>query len=91
MLMAELSRNALADAIQTRIMNHEWHPGQRLPTTKEFAAAYDVSEDLVYHAFVLLIDRGIVVGRRGGRRYVAGADPEQTGDVASEDGTPQDT
>ncbi len=82
------SRNGLADDIQRRITKGEWRPGQKLPTTAFFAEEYGASEDLVYHAFVVLIARQVVLGVRGGRRYVAGADPEPTGDLTTED-TPE--
>jgi GntR family transcriptional regulator len=62
----------MADLIAARIAAGEWPPGTPLPTTESFAAEYEVAEATAYRALVLLIDRGLVRGVRGGRRYVAG-------------------
>lgn len=62
----------IADLIAARIARKEWLPGAVLPTTEELAAEYEVHPATAYRAMVLLIDRGLVVGVRGGRRYVAG-------------------
>jgi DNA-binding GntR family transcriptional regulator len=60
-----------ADLIAARIAAGEWRPGAVLPTTDEFAAEYGISEATAWRALSLLIDRGVVRGVRGGRRYVA--------------------
>lgn len=65
------SYREIADRIAERIANKEWPPGGVLPTTDEFAAEYEVHQATAYRAMTLLVDRGLVVGVRGGRRYVA--------------------
>jgi DNA-binding GntR family transcriptional regulator len=62
----------MADLIAARIGRGEWPPGGVLPTTDDFAAEYRVSEATAYRALSLLVDRGTVIGVRGGRRYVPG-------------------
>jgi len=62
-----------ADLIAARIRAGEWPPGAALPTTLDFAAEYEISEASAYRALSLLVDRGVVVGVKGGRRYVAGS------------------
>ena len=60
----------------------EWIPGQKLPTSKQLGERFGVHERTVDAAMATLIDRGIVVGYQGGRRYVAGAHPEDsTGEI----------
>lgn len=60
----------IADAIAARVDRGEWAAGEKLPTTKAFARECGASEASAYRALVLLIDRGVVVGRRGSGRYV---------------------
>lgn len=60
----------IADLIASRIREGEWKPRERLPTTKAFAAEYECSEATAYRALMLLVDRGVVRGVAGGRRYV---------------------
>lgn len=70
--MAEVTgARALAADIAARIVRGEWKRGERLPTTSEFAAEYRVGTSTVFLAMRDLIDRGVVRGGRGGRRYVA--------------------
>ena len=60
----------IADTITTRITAGEWRRGERLPTTEEFAAQYEVSEATAYRALSLLIDRGTIRGEQGRARFV---------------------
>ena len=62
----------MADLIAARIAAGEWPQGSPLPITDDFAAEYGVSEATAYRALSLLVDRGLVVGVQGGRRYVRG-------------------
>lgn len=64
------SQDIAAD-IARRIVAGEWPKGAALPTTDEFAAEYGVYERRIDDAMRILITRGLVVGVRGGRRYVA--------------------
>jgi len=61
----------MAAKIAARIVAGEWPAGGRVPTTKQFAAEYGASEYTAYRALSLLIDRGLLIGKRGGGRYVA--------------------
>ena len=60
----------MAESIADRIAEREWEPGDKLPSTQEFADLYDVSEATAYRALVLLVDRGLVRGEAGKGRYV---------------------
>lgn len=69
------SYREIADAITARIAAGDWSPGERLPTTEEFAADYRVSEATAYRALSLLIDRGTIRGEQGRARFVPGDEP----------------
>lgn len=60
----------IADSLAVRIAAGEWKPGERIPTTNDVAREYRSSEATAYRALVLLIDRGVVEGRRGSGRFV---------------------
>lgn len=77
-----LSHRGIADAIAARIKAGEWGPGDKVPTTLEFADHYGVSEATAYRALSLLIDRGQLVGESGRGRFVPGgpADGRPTSD-----------
>jgi DNA-binding GntR family transcriptional regulator len=63
----------MADLIAARIAAKEqgWRPGDRIPTTDDLAAEYEVSEATAYRALSLLVDRGVVRGEQGRARFVA--------------------
>jgi GntR family transcriptional regulator len=67
----------IADAVTARITAGEWQPGERLPTTEEFAAQYEVSEATSYRALSLLIDRGTIRGEQGRARFIPGGETGQ--------------
>jgi len=60
----------VAAATEARIKAGEWSPGEKLPTTMDFAERYGVSEASAYRALVLLVDRGLIRGEPGRARYV---------------------
>jgi DNA-binding GntR family transcriptional regulator len=64
-----IERDIAAD-LAARIIRGEWKSGDKLPVTRDFAREYDVSQSTMYHVFKRLIERGLVRGERGGRRYV---------------------
>lgn len=68
----------IADELAARIASGAWPPGFRLPTTEETAAEFTVSEATAYRALSLLVDRGLVRGVQGGRRYVTGEADESS-------------
>lgn len=84
--MTEPRRKRLPDAIAERIIadieaGEFGSPGGKLPTSKILAERYGVSTRTIDSAMEELIDDGDVIGRQGGRRYIAGAPPEDaTGD-----------
>lgn len=61
----------IAADIARRILEGEWPVGGKVPTTKEFAEQYGANDYTVYRALASLIDRGLLIGKRGGGRYVA--------------------
>lgn len=72
----------IAARILADIAAGEWKPGERLPTSVQLAERYQVSDRTVDSAMADLVDEGKVIGQQGGRRYVAGAPPEDsTGDI----------
>lgn len=60
----------IADLIAAQIRAGTLEPGERLPSTTDYAAEYDVSEATAYRALSLLVDRGLVRGEPGRARYV---------------------
>jgi LacI family transcriptional regulator len=66
----------LAKEFRTKIVTGQWVAGQRLPTTRQLATAYDVSINTVQNAFRVLEAQDLVVRhpRRGG--FVKAADGE---------------
>ena len=66
-----LSHRQIADEIAARVRAGEWKPGERVPTTDEFADEYGVSEATAYRALSLLIYSGLLRGESGRGRFVA--------------------
>jgi len=56
--------------ITRRIRDGEWKRGEKLPTTNELAAYYEVHPNTINVAMKILIDRRTVEGRQGGGRFV---------------------
>lgn len=69
--MSAMGSQDIAADIAKRIVQGEWPKGGRLPTTSALAQEYNVHANTVYDAMNILKIRGIVVGVRGGGRYVA--------------------
>lgn len=72
-----LTYRQIADDLADRIRSGEYQPGQQLPTYKEAADLYDVSEATAYRAMSLLIDRGLAVGEQGRGTFVREDSSEQ--------------
>jgi len=68
----------MANDIASRMDAGEWPRGSKLPTTDVFAQRYGVSESTAYHALRYLRDQGLIVGRRGGGRYVPGCETDSS-------------
>jgi GntR family transcriptional regulator len=65
----------IMDDIQRRIATGEFPVDQRLPTARDLAVQYGVSEGTVRKAIDLLKDRGVLIGHQG-----VGVFPAATGD-----------
>jgi GntR family transcriptional regulator len=63
----------IADVLRRRIAEHEWTPGDRLPSRAQIAEECGVGENVVRRAQELLISQGVLEGRAGSGTYVAEA------------------
>ncbi|MFG2750036.1 GntR family transcriptional regulator [Streptomyces xanthophaeus] len=61
----------VADVLRQRIAEHEWTPGDRLPSRLQIAEECGVGENVVRRAQELLISQGVLEGRAGSGTYVA--------------------
>ncbi|MFC9884467.1 GntR family transcriptional regulator [Streptomyces libani] len=61
----------IADELRRRIAEHEWTPGDRLPSRAQIAQECGVGENVVRRAQELLISQGALEGRAGSGTYVA--------------------
>ena len=61
----------IADELRRRIAEHEWTPGDRLPSRAQIGQEYGVGENVVRRAQELLISQGVLEGRAGPGTYVA--------------------
>ncbi|PAZ09887.1 GntR family transcriptional regulator [Streptomyces sp. SA15] len=61
----------IADELRRRIAEHEWTPGDRLPSRAQIAHECQVGENVVRRAQELLISQGVLEGRAGSGTYVA--------------------
>ncbi|MFF1778897.1 GntR family transcriptional regulator [Streptomyces virginiae] len=61
----------VADLLRQRIAEHEWTPGDRLPSRSQIAEECGVGENVVRRAQELLISQGVLEGRAGSGTYVA--------------------
>jgi DNA-binding transcriptional MocR family regulator len=65
----------LADAVQRDIEDGRLHPGNRLPTQREFAETHGVAPSTATRVFTELIRRGLVTGEVGRGTYVRSGRP----------------
>lgn len=72
MTSPQWSYREIAADIARRIIAGEWPIGGRVPTTRAFAADYGVHVNTAEKALALLKERGLIIGERGGGRFVAG-------------------
>ncbi|MER8057706.1 MULTISPECIES: GntR family transcriptional regulator [unclassified Streptomyces] len=61
----------IADELRRRIVDHEWAPGDRLPSRAQIAQECRVGDNVVRRAQELLISQGVLKGRAGSGTYVA--------------------
>jgi GntR family transcriptional regulator len=77
--MAKIPMSAvqIADDIAERIRRGEYPPATKLPSGPELADLYDTSLSTAHRVFLILRERGVVVGRQGKGVYVNEASPAQ--------------
>nr|WP_076467314.1 winged helix-turn-helix domain-containing protein [Micromonospora avicenniae] len=68
---AEAPYRRIANEIAAKIKSGELKPGDKLPSTRELAEAYDVHMNTVSRALSLLHDRELITGQPGRGTYVA--------------------
>lgn len=61
----------IAETIKTRIVNHEYSPGDSIPSAREFEKAFKVSNITIRRAIEQLVREGYIIPRRGMRAQVA--------------------
>ncbi|GGV15259.1 GntR family transcriptional regulator [Streptomyces litmocidini] len=61
----------IAEELRRRIAEHEWTPGDRLPSRAQIGQECGVGENVVRRAQELLISQGVLEGRAGSGTYVA--------------------
>lgn len=61
----------VAETMKTRIHNHEYSPGDAIPSAKELEKAFNVSNITIRRAIEQLSRQGYVIPRRGLRAQVA--------------------
>jgi GntR family transcriptional regulator len=60
--------------VTSKIGKREWPPGYKLPSQIVLATTLGVGETTVVNALRSLQEKGIIVGRAGSGRYVAGGE-----------------
>lgn len=66
-----MSTAQIADDLTARIRSGEYQPGQKLPSGPELADLYDVSISSAARVYLILKERGLIVGVQGKGLYVA--------------------
>ncbi len=82
-------QQALFEAVRSRIINRLWSNGGKLPSTRKFADALEISRNTVIAAYEQLAAEGYIESRKGSGYYVAVTIPEsymQTGEVPQDRG-----
>ncbi|GGY71040.1 putative HTH-type transcriptional regulator [Streptomyces omiyaensis] len=65
----------IADSLESRIVSGDLEPGQQLPSTRDLAVEYDVSEKTIYRVISLLKASGQVEARQGKGVFVRSTQP----------------
>lgn len=55
----------VAEHIIERLLNGEWHDGQKLPAVRDLSVSTSVNPNTVIKSFAFLLDHGIVTTQRG--------------------------
>jgi DNA-binding transcriptional regulator YhcF (GntR family) len=61
----------IADQIRDRILEGEWHNGERIPSIRELAVSVGVNPNTVTKSYQTLTDRRIIENQRGLGYFVA--------------------
>ena len=61
----------IADQIRDRILQGEWHAGERIPSIRELAIELGVNPNTVTRSYQALLDWGIVANQRGRGYFVS--------------------
>ncbi|MGB2568869.1 winged helix-turn-helix domain-containing protein [Micromonospora citrea] len=61
----------LLDDLLKKIKNGTYPPGSQLPSGRELANAYDVSQSTISRAVARLREQGVLIGRPGRGVFVA--------------------
>ena len=61
----------IADQIRDRILEGEWHNGERIPSIRELAVSVGVNPNTVTKSYQALTDRQIIENQRGLGYFVA--------------------
>ncbi len=61
----------IADQIRDRILDGEWHDGERIPSIRELAVSVGVNPNTVTKSYQALTDRRIIENQRGLGYFVA--------------------
>lgn len=61
----------VADDLRSRIESGDLQPGDQLPTKRQMAAQYQVSQQVIDSAMIVLRAEGLIEGRQGKGVYVA--------------------
>jgi len=62
----------IADQVSDRILQGEWHGGDRIPSIRELAVNLGVNPNTVTRSYQSLLDRQIIENRRGIGYFVTG-------------------
>ena len=68
----------IADQVRDRILQGEWHAGERIPSIRELAIELGVNPNTVTRSYQALLDWGIVANQRGRGYFVS----EDAGELA---------
>ncbi len=80
----------LADALRSAAASGALRPGDRLPSTRELAAALRVSRTVTAAAYDQLVAEGWAAGRRGAGTFVVGTAPSVPAPAGARERTPRE-
>ena len=60
----------IAEHICARIIQNEWHVGERIPSIRELAIEQGVNPNTITKTYQLLLDKGVIINQRGRGYFV---------------------